>query len=76
MHAKIKASIYVEASRKHIIPGVKFLNSVNSGVSDSEMEKQRIELDEFYEGALKGIHVFVEQLPVCGPTCARSIAGY
>lgn len=78
MHAEIKASIYAKASREHITPGVKLLSGLNSGpgVSDSDMEKKCVELDELYEDALNGIHVFVERLPVCGLLVPRGIAGY
>ena len=69
MYAESKASVYVKASQKYITPGARLLNSFNSGtcVSDSDITEMIVQLDGYHEASLKGIHAFVEQLPVRGP---------
>lgn len=71
MDAENKASIYVEASQKHTMPGVKLLSGLNSGSSVEDMERKLLQLGEYHKDSLDGIHSFVEQLPVCGPTVLR-----
>jgi len=65
IHAERKASIYLEASEKHIMPGVKLLGGLNSGsdASSSDMERKLLQLDEYHKYSLEGIHSFVEKLP-------------
>lgn len=73
MHADNKAKVYVEASQKYIMPGVKLLNSFNSGTEagGSDTEGKLLQLGECYENSLKGIRVFAERLPVFSPNCAQ-----
>lgn len=73
MHAESKASIYVKASQKYITPGAKLLNSFNSrtSVKHSDIAEMVVQLDGYHEDSLKGIHAFVEQLPVRGPPGAH-----
>ena len=72
-HAESQVSIYVEASQKYIMPGVKLLNNFNSGTDaqGNDTEGKLLQLGEYYESSLKGIRVFTERLPVCSPTCAQ-----